>query len=519
MASLSGRDSLVASALIFISVALWARNNRRKLPLPPGPPEASWFSGHTPLIPKPGDKQTFWQAFTEWAKTYGDVMHLRLNGQHIIVLSSYEAVSELFEKRGALYSDRSKRRLGDMLGWGKGMNFAQYDDRWRQYRRLSTKGFSKPAAARYHSGQAKEVHMCIQRILENPEAFQQELKRMAGAIIMRVVYGYSIQAASDPYIVIADNALRTLSVTTGLSAPHIVDSFPFISLLPAWLPGMGWKRYILSERHWTNDMSEKPWQWTRNELAKGTAEPSLVSHLLEDNKSGADGEDVIKWLAATAYAAGTHTTSGVLSNFIMAMILNPHIAKRAREELDRVIGTERLPGMEDREKLVYVDCVVLESMRWRNVLPLAVPHRIAVEDEYKGYRIPAGSTVVSNLNAIANDEETFPNASQFTPERFLDPSKPYLALSDTILDPRSFVFGIGRRVCPGIHLADASLFLTIACMIATMNFGPVDGGDGVLDVGFVPGLVAVPLSFKCSIEPRSQAAKQLVNDTVHSEQD
>ena len=63
------------------------------------------------------------------------------------------------------------------MGWGKGMNFVQYDDRWRQYRRLSTKGFSKPAAARYHSGQAKEVHMCIQRILENPEAFQQELKR------------------------------------------------------------------------------------------------------------------------------------------------------------------------------------------------------------------------------------------------------------------------------------------------------------------------------------------------------
>lgn len=84
----------------------------------------------------------------------------------------------------------------------------------------------------------------------------------------------------------------------------------------------------------------------------------------------------------------------------------------------------------------------------------------------------------------------FPNPSQFIPERFLDQSKPYLALSATILDPRSFVFGIGRRICPGIHLADASLFLTIACMVATMNFGAADGADGVLDVGFAPRLVS-----------------------------
>lgn len=98
-----------------------------------------------------------------------------------------------------------------------------------------------------------------------------------------------------------------------------------------------------------------------------------MSHLLEENTSSADGEDVIKWLAGTAYAAGTHTTAGVISNFIIAMVLNPHIAKKAREELDRVVGTERLPGMEDRDKLVYLDCVVFESMRWRNVAPTGKP--------------------------------------------------------------------------------------------------------------------------------------------------
>lgn len=89
---------------------------------------------------------------------------------------------------------------------------------------------------------------------------------MGGAVIMRVVYGYSLQATSDPFITIADNAIKALSVTSGLSAPHIVDRFPFLSLLPAWLPGMGWKRYVLAERHWAEDMGEKPWQWAMHEL-------------------------------------------------------------------------------------------------------------------------------------------------------------------------------------------------------------------------------------------------------------
>lgn len=89
---------------------------------------------------------------------------------------------------------------------------------------------------------------------------------MAGAIIMRVVYGYSIQGTSDPYVTIADNALRTLQLASGLSAPHLVDRFPVLSSVPAWLPGIGWKRRALAEKHWVDEMSERPWRWTQNEM-------------------------------------------------------------------------------------------------------------------------------------------------------------------------------------------------------------------------------------------------------------
>jgi cytochrome P450 len=105
--------------------------------------------------------------------------------------------------------------------------------------------------------------------------------------------------------------------------------------------------------------------------AQGTARPSFISQLLDDNKDGAEGEDIIQWLGATSYSGGAHTTIGVLTNFLLAMVLYPEVMKRAREEIDGKVGTGRLPGMEDRAELVYVECVILEVLRWRNVLPLS----------------------------------------------------------------------------------------------------------------------------------------------------
>jgi cytochrome P450 len=69
------------------------------------------------------------------------------------------------------------------------------------------------------------------------------------------------------------------------------------------------------------------------------------------------------------YAGGAHTTVATLSNFIAAMVLYPEVAWKAREEIDRVIGTERLPAMSDRADLPYLECVLLETLRWQPVAP------------------------------------------------------------------------------------------------------------------------------------------------------
>ena len=79
------------------------------------------------------------------------------------------------------------------------------------------------------------------------------------------------------------------------------------------------------------------------------------------------------------------------------MVLNPDVQKRAQEEIDRVVGTSRLPDMSDREGLPYIDAVVKEVLRWHPVTPLGVSHASSEDDTYKGYLIPKGAILVPNI--------------------------------------------------------------------------------------------------------------------------
>jgi hypothetical protein len=91
---------------------------------------------------------------------------------------------------------------------------------------------------------------------------------------------------------------------------------------------------------------------------------------LELNEEGKDSLEDIKWSAAAIYSGGVHNTLATFSNFIVAMMLYPEVARKAREEIDRVVGNERLPAVSDRDNLPYLECILLETLRWHPVAPL-----------------------------------------------------------------------------------------------------------------------------------------------------
>jgi len=123
------------------------------------------------------------------------------------------------------------------------------------------------------------------------------------------------------------------------------------------------------------------------------------------------------------------------------MALNPEVVEKAQEELDRVVGKDRLPEYSDREDLPYIDAVVKEVLRWNPPTPIAFPVKTTQDDVYRGYFIPAGATVIGNIWAVFRDPNIYPDPEAFNPGRFLKDGK----IDPLVFNPEDRVFGSGRR--------------------------------------------------------------------------
>ena len=146
--------------------------------------------------------------------------------------------------------------------------------------------------------------------------------------------------------------------------------------------------------------------------------------------------------------------------------------EEAQKEVDEVIGEGRVPGIEDLENLPYVRGVVKESLRW---LPTTIngvlPHAASKDDNIDGYDIPAGAGLINAIWSVNNDSELFPDPRRFDPARHnVSLRAGEAAQASDITDRDHWTFGAGRRICPGMHLAENSLSLAIVRMLWTFNF-------------------------------------------------
>lgn len=94
--------------------------------------------------------------------------------------------------------------------------------------------------------------------------------------------------------------------------------------------------------------------------------------------------------------AGAETTSTTLNNFLLAMTLFPEVVTKSQEEIDKVIGSERMPGFEDEKYLPYIRALIKETLRWRAVNKFGMTHATSEDDWYEGHFIPKGTVAVLN---------------------------------------------------------------------------------------------------------------------------
>jgi len=219
-------------------------------------------------------------------------------------------------------------------------------------------------------------------------------------------------------------------------------------------------------------------------------------------------DDDIKGAAGTLYVAGQDTTWSTLTVFALNMILNSEAQQKGREELDSVLGRDRLPTFADRDTLPYIEYIVQETFRWGPVVPLVIPHKSAQDDTYKGYFIPAGSLVIANAYAMNRDESVYSNPDAFNPDRYIPKEQGGLGEPFPVGH-----FGFGRRICPGMHLGAASVWMAIATMLAALEFSKAKDSNGneiTPDPKWTTGITAHPEAFEANIQPRSPKVAALV---------
>ncbi|KAJ7811372.1 cytochrome P450 [Mycena leptocephala] len=519
------RSSLALCALIivlfkFFSKRLWQRSS--DLPFPPGP-------SPRPVIGNARELPTKlpWLTYKEWGLQYGDLVHASALGQHIIIINSVKTAFELFEKRSHIYSDRPVIPMVELMGWDFNVGLMRLGDRWRHHRRMFQQHFRRDMSRNYRPVQMKKVHALLQGLLSTPQEFRDLLKTVAAAIIMSTVYGYDVQPHNDRFVTLSENAVKKLS-DAFFPGAVAVNTFPILRYLPAWFPGAGFQRYAAECRQLTQEMQAVPFGFAKENMVRhlvvlppdinrnlqrdGADAQSFVAKLLEASQArNRSDEQAIQEVAATAYAAGADTTVSALASFFLAMAVHPDIQQKAQSEIDTVIGIHRLPEFEDRPSLPFVEALYREVMRWKPVLPLGVPHAAIADDIYNGYFIPKGATVISNIWAMTRDESIYPEPERFNPHRFFT-ADGQLNDDDTVL-----AFGFGRRICVGRHTADATVWATIVSVLSTFNIAKAKDAAGHeidIDPNYSDGLVSHPQHFACSITPRSETAKNLVQATV-----
>jgi len=318
-----------------------------------------------------------------------------------------------------------------------------------------------------------------------------------------MAYGYKVNEQEPDVLVSIIN--RTISNFSLAAVPMgwAVDVIPALRYLPDWFPGAGFKKTAREYRKVVEASAYVPYRFVQRQMASGNYQPSYVSRLIEqlereNGKLSAEDEEAIIWSAAGLFGAATDTTVITLTAFALAMVGFPEVQQKAQEEIDRVVGKDRLPTFSDREELPYVNAIIKEAMRWWPMAPMGFPHTATETFYHEGMRIPKGAYLLPAVWWFLHDPSVYSDPESFEPERFLPPrNEP---------DPGSEAFGYGRRRCPGRFFADAGLYLNIAQTLAAFSIGKAVDGAGKeieVDVKPGPGVLTYPGKFPLQVKPRS----------------
>ncbi|XP_028710943.1 cytochrome P450 2G1 [Peromyscus leucopus] len=434
---------------LLISIA-WKRTSKGGK-LPPGP---------TP-IPVLGNllqvrTNNMFQSFLKLQKKYGPVFTVYFGPRPVVILCGHEAMKEALVDQADDFSGRGEMPTIDKNFQGYGLALSN-GERWKVLRR-----FSLSVLRNFGMGRRS----IEERIQEEAGYLLEEFHKVNGAPIdptfylSRTVSNVICSMVFGKRFDYEDKCFQSLM-------KMINDSFVEMSKPWAQLYDMFWRimQYFPGSHNHLYDLLEgiKDFITSRVKINEASFDPSNPRDYIDcflirmhQNKSDPNTEFTLKNLVLTTlnlFFAGTETVSSTLRYGFLLLTKYPEVEAKVYEEINQVIGTHRIPTVEDRAKMPYTDAVIHEIQRVIDVVPLGVPHNVIRDTHFRGYFLPKGTDVYPLIGSVLKDPKYFRYPDTFYPQHFLDEQGRFKK-NDAFV-----AFSSGKRICVGEALARMELFL------------------------------------------------------------
>ncbi|XP_043851492.1 cytochrome P450 2F2-like [Dromiciops gliroides] len=472
---------LLLLCLLLLTLALRGRSpqgSRGKLP--PGPTPLPLIGNLLQLGSSKLD-----QRLMELSRRYGPVFTVHLGRRPAVVLSGTAALREALLLHGDAFSGRGALPTFERFTRGNGIAFSN-GPRWHTLRTftmgalkdmgLGTRSIEEriqeeAAALCKELGQTRDAPLNPRQLLCNA------VSNVICAVVFGQRYGYDDPDFKTLLDLLNDN-FKLMSSQWG----QMYNMFPSVM---DWVPGPHQRifhnfellRAFIYDQIWKHKKSRKP----------GEPRDFIDCFLDQIDKEKQDPwshfyMDTLVMTTHNLFFGGTETTSTTLRYGLLILLKYPEVTKKAQEEIDRVVGRDRAPRLEDRENLPYTNAVLHEIQRLISVLPMGLPRATTQDTHFRGYFLPKGTHIIPLLVSAHRDSIQFKDPQCFDPTNFLDekgafrPNKAFMP------------FAPGKRMCLGAGLARMEIFLFLTTILQRFKLSPVEKPE---DIDLTPQFTAL----------------------------
>ncbi|XP_036192436.1 cytochrome P450 2C18-like [Myotis myotis] len=481
---------LCLSCLLLLS--LWIQSSGRRK-LPPGPTPLPIIGNLLQL-----DVKNISKSLSNLSKVYGPVFTVYFGIKPTVVLHGYEAIKEALIDRGEEFAGRGSFPVAEKVSQGFGILFSS-GKRWKEIRRFSLMTLRNLGVGKRNiEDRVQEEARYLVEELRKTNASPCDPTFILGCAPCNVICSIIFQKRFDYKDKVFLNIMERFNENVKILSSPWIQIYNNCPALLDYFPGSQNKIFknIAFIRSYVTEKTKEHQASLDIHNPRDFIDYFLIK--MEQEKHNPHGEFTIDNLTITVsdfFGAGTETTSTTLRYALLLLLKHPEVSAKVQEEIDRVIGRERSPCMQDRSHMPYTDAMVHEVQRYIDLLPTNLPHAVTCDVNFRNYLIPKGTTIITNLTSVLRDDKEFPNPEKFDPGHFLDEGGNFKK-SDYFM-----AFSAGKRMCAGEGLARMELFLFLTTILQKFTLKAV---VDVKDLDVTPvmnGFASVPPPYQLCFIP------------------